>query len=203
MTEHQAVLLSDPRTAGCVCVPLTFLHSAPACVCTSYRCGCVSTSICVCGSQFLPYYCLSAAFRLRFQLCCWATPSFSAPWSHFFHSRREWRRDQELCVLIWGHSFTIEVNVCELQARNWSQNTFQITFSPLSLSRPPAFLEAGFLLCTQSYAIKCLGRLPNTHPSSGLCSLVQTSSLQTGLRDYLSCTLLILTNAAWISKIIM
>ncbi len=164
-------------------------------------CGCVSSSVCV--SQFLPYYCLSAAFRLRFQLCCWATHSFPAPWSHFLFIPGERGGDKELCVLIWGHSFTIEVNVCELQARNWSQNTFQITFSPLSFSWLSAFLEAGFLLCTQSYAIKCLGWLPITHPSSGLCSLVQTSSIQTGLSDYLSCTLLILTTVAWISKTIM
>lgn len=73
----------DPRTAGCVYAPLTFLRSVLACVCTPYRCGCVSTSVCVYASRFLPYYWLSAAFRLRFQLR-WATPSFPVPWSHFY-----------------------------------------------------------------------------------------------------------------------
>lgn len=60
--------------------------------------GVLAQVFCVCVSQFLPYYCLCAAFRLRFQLCCWATPSFPAPWSHFFfHSRREGRRSGTLC----------------------------------------------------------------------------------------------------------
>lgn len=143
------------KSTGCVCAPLTFLHSELACVCTPYRCGCVS--VCVTASQFLPYYWLSAAFRLRFQLFSCSLK----PVKKKNHSRRVGRRDQKLCILIWGHSVTTEENVCKLQARNWSQNTFQITFG-LRHSPDRLLSEEGFQLCTQSYAIKCSGRLPNT-----------------------------------------
>lgn len=183
----------DARTAGCVCAPLTFLRSVLACVCTPYRCGCVSTSVCVYTSRFLPYYWLRAAFRLHFQLC-WATPSFPVPWSHFyffsFQERGE-ERSKTLCPDLGSLFYYRRKRVQTTSQKLKPKHIPDHLWSP-SFSWPPAFWEAGFLLCTQSYAIKCSGRLPNTFPPSGLCSFFQTSSLQTILSDYSGCILFIL-----------
>lgn len=149
LTELQAVLLRDnsrsrSKSTGCVCAPLTFLRSELACVCTPYRCGCVSTSVCVSASQFLPYYWLSTAFRLRFQLC-WVTPSFPAPWSLFLkiHSRRVGRRDQKLCTDLRSLGYyrrkRVQTTSQKLKPKHIPDHLW-----PSSFSWPPAFWRQDF-----------------------------------------------------------
>lgn len=145
LTELQAVLVRDnscsrSKNTGCVCAPLTFLRSELACVCTPYRCGCVSTSVCVSASRFLPYYWLSAAFRLRFQLC-WVTPSFSAPWSlFFFYSFQESgeERSKTLCTdlrsLVYYRRKRVQTTSQKLKPKHIPDHLW-----PSSFSWPPAF----------------------------------------------------------------
>lgn len=209
LTELQAVLLRDnscsrSKNTGCVCAPLTFLRSELACVCTPYRCGCVSTSVCVSASRFLPYYWLSAAFRLRFQLC-WVTPSFSAPWSLFFFLfiPGEWGGEIKNFVYWFEVTRLLQKKTCA----NYKPETKAKTHSrsPLALV---ILLTACFPRKDFSSVHKVMqssvqdGRLPNTHPTSGLRSPSQTYSLLSVLSDNSGGILLILSTVAWISKTI-